>query len=90
MQTGRPIYEREYDSNSMPNDPEAAKKPYRSPSLVELDLSTAKAILEAKGHPKDAVTQKMLSLIDEALNKGQSKLGPSRAVRTVAKAGRSK
>jgi hypothetical protein len=62
----------------MPNDPEAAKKPYRSPSLVELDLSTAKAILEAKGHPKDAVTQKMLSLIDEALNKGQSKLHPSR------------
>ena len=70
----------------MPRDPKAAKKPYRSPSLVELDLNTAKAILEAKGHPKDAVTQKMLSLIDEALNKGQSKLHPSRAVRTVAKA----
>ena len=74
----------------MTRDPRAAKKAYRPPSLVELDLNTAKAILEAKGHPKDAVTQKMLSLIDEALNKGQSKLGPSRAVRTVAKAGRSR
>ena len=72
----------------MTRNPRAAKKTYRSPSLVELDLNTAKAILEAKGHPKDAVTQKMLSLIAEALNKGPSKLGPSRAVRTVAKADR--
>jgi len=74
----------------MPPEPSAAKKTYRSPSLVELDLNTAKAILEAKGHPKDAVTQKMLSSIDEALNKGQSKVPPSRAVQTVAKADRSR
>jgi hypothetical protein len=70
----------------MPRDPKIAKKPYRSPSLVELDLNTARAILVAKGHAKDAVTQKMLSLIDEALNRGQSKLHPSHAVRTAVKA----
>jgi len=74
----------------MPLEPNAARKPYRSPSLVELDLNTAKAILEAKGHPKDAVTQKMLSLINEAVNKGQSKLHPSRVVRTFANADRSR
>jgi len=73
-------------AKSMPLEPNAARKPYRSPSLVELDLNTAKAILEAKGHPKDAVTQKMLFLINEALNKGQSRLHPARAVRAVAKA----
>jgi len=86
VQAGHPKYEREYDSKSMPPEPSAAKKTYRSPSLVELDLNTAKAILEAKGHPKDAVTQKMLFLINEALNKGQSRLHPARAVRAVAKA----
>jgi len=74
----------------MPLEPNAARKPYRSPSLVELDLNTAKAILQAKGHPKDAVTQKMLSLINEAVNKGQSKLHPSHAVRTFANADRSR
>jgi hypothetical protein len=77
-------------AKSMPLEPNAARKPYRSPSLVELDLNTAKAILEAKGHPKDAVTQKMLSLINEAVNKGQSKLHPSRVVRTFANADRSR
>ena len=77
-------------AKSMPLEPNAARKPYRSPSLVELDLNTAKAILEAKGHPKDAVTQKMLSLINEAVNKGQSKLHPSRVVRTFANADRAR
>jgi len=77
-------------AKSMPLEPNAARKPYRSPSLVELDLNTAKAILQAKGHPKDAVTQKMLSLINEAVNKGQSKLHPSRVVRTFANADRSR
>jgi len=67
----------------MSRDPKAAK-PYSSPSLVELDRSAAKAKLEAKGNPKDAITQKMLSFIDDQLNKGESGLHIS-VVQTVAK-----
>jgi hypothetical protein len=62
----------------MPRDPKPVKKPYSSPFLVVLDATTAKAKLEAKGDPKDAVKQKMLSLIDDQLNKKQSGLHTSR------------
>ena len=55
----------------MPSNPKAAKKPYNSPSLVQLDASTARAKLKAKD-PQDAITQKMLSLIDEQLEKTKS------------------
>jgi hypothetical protein len=61
----------------MPRDPKAAKKPYSSPSLVVLGLSDARAKLEAQGDLKDGVTKKMLSLIDEQLNKAVSGLHTS-------------
>ncbi len=56
----------------MPSNPKAAKKPYNSPSLVQLDASTARAKLKAKGDPRDAISQKLLSLIDEQLEKTKS------------------
>jgi hypothetical protein len=55
----------------MPSRPKAAKKPYSSPSLVQLDAKAARAKLKAKGDPQDANTQKMLSLIDEQLKKAK-------------------
>jgi len=57
----------------MPRDSRTAKKPYSSPSLVVLDASAVKAKLKAKGNPKDAITQKMLSLIDGQLNRRKLK-----------------
>jgi hypothetical protein len=54
----------------MRRHPKTAKRAYTSPSLEELDLRAAKAKLEAKGDPKDLVTRKMLSLIDDQLMKG--------------------
>jgi hypothetical protein len=62
------------DSKSMPRDPKTAKKTYSSPTLVALGLSAARAKLEAQRDPKDGVTKKMLSLIDEQLNKAGSGL----------------
>jgi hypothetical protein len=57
---------------SKPRDPKAAKKPYSSPSLVELELSAAKAKLKTKGDQKDPIVQKMLSFADKALNRRAS------------------
>ena len=57
----------------MPFDPKVAKKPYSSPSFVELDASAVKARLKAEGHPKDAIALKMLSLIDGEPNKRKPK-----------------
>ena len=45
----------------MPREPNAAKKPYSSPSLVVLDARAAKAKLKARGDQKDPIVQKMLS-----------------------------
>ena len=47
--------------------PNAAKKPYSSPSLVVLDASTAKGRLKARGDQKDPIVQKMLSFAAKAL-----------------------
>jgi hypothetical protein len=52
-----------------PGDARTKKKPYSSPSLVELDLNAVKIKLEAKGYPKDPIAQKMLSFVDEQLNR---------------------
>ncbi len=57
----------------MPSDPKVAKKPYSTPSLVELDASAVKAKLEAEGNPKDAIALKMLSLIVGEPNKRKPK-----------------
>jgi hypothetical protein len=62
----------------MPRDPKAAKKTYSSPTLVALGLSAVRARLDAQGDPKDGVTKKMLSLIDEQLNNAVSGLHTSR------------
>jgi len=61
----------------MPRDPKAARKTYSSPTLVELGLSAVRAKLDGLGEPKDGVTKKMLSLIDEQLNKAASGLHTS-------------
>lgn len=53
----------------MPHGPRAVKKPYSSPSFVVLDAGAAKAKLKADGNPKDAMTLKMLSSIDDQLNR---------------------
>ena len=50
-----------------PRDVKTEKKPYSSPTLVELDARAAKAKLKAMGDPRDATTQKMLSLIEYKL-----------------------
>ena len=52
----------------MPRKSQAAKRPHDAPSFVVLDASAAKAKLKAKGDPKDAISQKMLSFIDRQLN----------------------
>jgi hypothetical protein len=52
--------------------PGSVKKPYSAPSLINLDLSAAKAKLVAEGDLGDSVVQRMLSLIDKQLNKAQS------------------
>lgn len=57
----------------MPSDPKVAKKPYSTPSLVDLDAIAAKAKLEAEGNPKDANVLKMLSLIGGEANKRKPK-----------------
>jgi hypothetical protein len=57
----------------MPSDHRAAKKPYSTPSLVVLDASTAKAKLKAKGVPKNAISQKMLSFADRQLKRRKAK-----------------
>jgi hypothetical protein len=56
-------------SGFTPGDARPKKKPYSSPSLVELDLNAVKIKLEAKGNPKDPIAQKMLSFVDEQLNR---------------------
>jgi hypothetical protein len=57
----------------MPRNSKAAKKTYRSPSLVVLDANTAKAKLNAGGEQKDPVVQKMLSFAERQLNVGKAK-----------------
>jgi hypothetical protein len=57
----------------MPRDPKAPKKPYNSPSFAVNHASAAKAKLKAKGDPKDPITQKMLSLVDEQLSRRKDK-----------------
>ena len=52
--------------------PNAAKKPYSSPSLVVLDASAAKAKLKARGDQKDPIIQKMLSSAAKAPNRRAS------------------
>ena len=66
------------DNRSLPRFPGSAKKRYSSPSLVNLDLRAAKAKLVAKGDLNDPVVQRMLSLIDNQLNKAQSRKHASR------------
>jgi hypothetical protein len=46
----------------MRRDRKVDKKPYRAPSLVALDLGAAKALLKAKGHPRDPVVPGRLFL----------------------------
>ena len=55
----------------MPRKPNAAKKPYSSPSLVVLDASAAKAKLKARGDQKDPIVQKMSSFAAKALYRRQ-------------------
>lgn len=52
----------------MLNNPEAAKKPYRTPALVVLDVIAAKAKLESAEESGDPDFWKMLSLADEQLS----------------------
>jgi hypothetical protein len=66
------------DGRSLPRFPGSAKKPYSSPSLINLDLSAARAKLIADGDLNDPVAQRMLSLIDNQLNKAQSRKHASR------------
>ena len=47
----------------------SAKKPYDAPSFGMLDARAALAVLKAKGDPKDANTQKILSLVEQQLNR---------------------
>jgi hypothetical protein len=46
-----------------PDKPEAAKKPYRAPSVRMLDAKTAKATLETKAIPGDVAARAMLNSI---------------------------
>ncbi len=52
----------------MPRKSKSCKETHNAPSFVVLDASAAKAKLKAKGDPKDAIAQKMLSFIDRHLN----------------------
>jgi hypothetical protein len=52
----------------MSAQPKTAKKPYSAPSLRRLDARAANAELKAKGDPRDANVQKMLSFIDRRLH----------------------
>jgi hypothetical protein len=61
------------DRRTLQRSPGSAKKPYSAPSLKNLDLSAAKAKLVADGDPGDSVVKRMLSLIDNQLNKAQSR-----------------
>lgn len=49
--------------------PKTAKKPYSAPSLRRLDVRAANSELKAKGDPKDANVEKMLSFIDRHLHR---------------------
>ena len=69
----RPNDDKEAASQFMPRRPKAAKKPYSPPSHVVLDASAAKAKLKVNGDPKDPNTQKMLSFVDEQLNRQKAK-----------------
>jgi hypothetical protein len=58
----------------MPHKPKAsAKKPYDAPSSRMLDARAAQAELKAKGDPKDANIQKILSFIDKQLHRPKAK-----------------
>ena len=57
--------------------PKAAKKSYTSPSLLVLDASAAKAILQSKGDSKDPVIQKMISFANEQINQRKTRPGSS-------------
>jgi hypothetical protein len=57
----------------MPLDRTVAKKSYRSPSVVKLDLSAVKAKLEADRDPTDSDALKMLSIVDKQLNQQKAK-----------------
>ena len=56
-----------------PDKPEAAKKPYRAPSVRMLDANTARATLETKAAPGDVAAREMLNSISNSKTKRGSK-----------------
>jgi hypothetical protein len=56
-----------------PDKPEAAKKPYRAPSVRMVDANTARAILETKAAPGDVAAGAMLNSISNSKTKRGSK-----------------
>jgi hypothetical protein len=56
-----------------PDKPEAAKKPYRAPSVRMLDAHTAKATLETTAVPGDVGARAMLNSISNSKTKRGSK-----------------
>jgi hypothetical protein len=56
-----------------PDKPEAAKKPYRAPSVRMLDANAAKATLETKALSGDVGARAMLNSISNSKTKRGSK-----------------
>jgi hypothetical protein len=65
----------------MPHKPKVAKKPYSAPSFRMLDSRAAQSELKANGDPKDANVQKMLSLMDEQLNRRKPTSRPKQSLK---------